>query len=64
MRSGLGGGVSMQDLCVLEGKVCFVIFIDVTLLSVDGHTLGAISLGILSAIHRLPIPQVEVWSKV
>jgi len=54
----------MQDLCVLEGKVCFVIFIDVTLLSVDGHTLGAISLGILSAIHRLPIPQVEVWSKV
>lgn len=54
----------MQDLCVLEGKVCFVIYIDVTLLSVDGHTLGAISLGILSAMHQLPIPHVEVRSKL
>eukprot|EP00210_Caulerpa_lentillifera_P005953 g5688.t1 len=59
-RSKRGGGLNLQDLCILEARSCFVIYIDVAVLSVDGNVLGAISFGILAAIHQLPIPHVEV----
>lgn len=52
--------MNLPDLCIVEQKFCFVIFVDITVLSVDGNILGAISLGILAAIHRLPVPSVEV----
>lgn len=55
-----GGGLQMQDLCIVQGRSCFVIYIDATVLNVDGNILSAISFATRAALHKLPIPHVEV----
>ena len=55
-----GCGLDMRRLGILDGKTCFVIFVDATVLNVDGNVLGAISIATRCAMHGLSLPRVEV----
>ena len=55
-----GCGLDMRQLGILDDKTCFVIFVDATVLNVDGNVLGAISIATRCALHGLSLPRVEV----
>ena len=50
------GSLDLKDLCIIEGKYCWVLHIDVLVLQYDGSILDAASIGILSALNRAKIP--------
>lgn len=58
--SGVGSAIDLGTLCVLEGKVCWVLFIDGLVLSSDGNLLDALSIAIKAALANSGLPKVEI----
>lgn len=56
----IGAGIDMRAFCIVEGRSCFVLYVDAMVLNVDGNVLGAISIATRAAVEKLAIPNVEV----
>ncbi len=50
----------LHELGIIPGKVCWVLYIDVVVLSSGGNLLDAISLAVRAALLKTTIPKVEV----
>lgn len=58
--NGAGAAIDLSSLHLLEGKVCWVLYIDTLVLSSDGNLLDALSIAIKAALSNTGIPKVEV----
>jgi exosome complex component RRP42 len=54
------GVVNLSDLCLVEGKTVLAIFIDVSVLNVDGNLFDAVSYAAVSALLSATMPKYEV----
>lgn len=55
-----GKMIDLDNLCIIEGKKVWVIFIDVHVLDHDGNLIDASALGAVAALLNSKIPKVEV----
>ncbi|KAK4749760.1 hypothetical protein SAY87_027209 [Trapa incisa] len=59
-KSGAGAGIDPTSLIVVEGKVCWDLYIDGLVISSDGNLLDALGAAIKAALSNTAIPQVQV----
>ncbi|XP_048135537.1 exosome complex component RRP42-like isoform X2 [Rhodamnia argentea] len=59
-KSGAGAGIDLSSLIVVEGKVCWDLYIDGLVVSSDGNLLDALSAAIKAALSNTGIPRVHV----
>eukprot|EP00455_Lapot_gusevi_P040478 TRINITY_DN4581_c0_g1_i2.p1 TRINITY_DN4581_c0_g1~~TRINITY_DN4581_c0_g1_i2.p1 ORF type:complete len:300 (+),score=22.36 TRINITY_DN4581_c0_g1_i2:87-986(+) len=52
--------IPLESLCIIPGKVCWILYIDVLVLSSGGNLIDAISLAIRAALLTTSLPPVEV----
>lgn len=60
--SGAGAAVDLSALSVIEGKLCWNLFIDGLVLSSDGNLLDVLAIAVKAALSDTGIPKVEVTS--
>ncbi|KAJ7569441.1 hypothetical protein O6H91_01G078100 [Diphasiastrum complanatum] len=58
--SGAGAAIDLTTLIVIEGKVCWELYIDGLVLSSDGNILDALSIAVKAALSNTGIPKVQV----
>ncbi|GLT94191.1 hypothetical protein SLE2022_119460 [Rubroshorea leprosula] len=63
-KSGAGAGINLSSLVVVEGKVCWDLYIDGLVVSSDGNLLDALSAAIKAALSNTDIPKVNVAAEV
>jgi exosome complex component RRP42 len=49
--------VDLTKLCIVEGKVVYTVFVDVSILNVDGNLLDATSYAVVSALRTSNMPK-------
>ncbi|KAL0917007.1 hypothetical protein M5K25_012046 [Dendrobium thyrsiflorum] len=59
-KSGAGAGIDLSSLIVVEGKVCWDLYIDGLVISSDGNLLDALAAAIKAALSNTGIPKVSV----
>ncbi|CAL9155901.1 unnamed protein product [Musa hybrid cultivar] len=59
-RSGAGAGIDLSSLVIVEGKVCWDLYIDGLVVSSDGNLLDALAAAIKVALSNTGIPKVTV----
>ncbi|CAM8935769.1 unnamed protein product [Rhodiola kirilowii] len=59
-KTGSGAGIDLSSLIVVEGKVCWDLYIDGLVVSSDGNLLDALGAAIKSALSNTGIPKVHV----
>ncbi|ESR61015.1 3'-5'-exoribonuclease family protein [Citrus sinensis] len=59
-KSGAGAGIDLSSLVVVEGKVCWDLYIDGLVISSDGNLLDALGAAIKAALSNTGIPSVHV----
>ncbi|XP_015900774.1 uncharacterized protein LOC107433900 isoform X2 [Ziziphus jujuba] len=59
-KSGAGAGISLSSLVVVEGKICWDLYIDGLVVSSDGNLLDALGAAIKAALSNTGIPRVNV----
>uniref|UniRef100_A0A7N0VDV9 Ribosomal RNA-processing protein 42 n=1 Tax=Kalanchoe fedtschenkoi TaxID=63787 RepID=A0A7N0VDV9_KALFE len=59
-KSGSGAGINLSSLIIVEGKVCWDLYIDGLVVSSDGNLLDALGAAIKSALSNTGIPKVQV----
>ncbi|XP_031264884.1 exosome complex component RRP42-like isoform X1 [Pistacia vera] len=59
-KSGAGAGIDLSSLVVVEGKVCWDLYIDGLVVSADGNVLDALGAAIKAALSNTGIPRVNV----
>ncbi|MQL89577.1 hypothetical protein Taro_022147 [Colocasia esculenta] len=59
-KSGAGAGIDVSSLVILEGKVCWDLYIDGLVVSSDGNLLDALGAAIKAALSNTGIPKVNV----
>lgn len=59
-KSGAGGGIDLSSLSIVEGKVCWDLYIDGLVISSDGNLLDALGAAIKAALSNTGIPKVNV----
>ncbi|XP_004498271.1 uncharacterized protein [Cicer arietinum] len=59
-KSGAGAGIDRSSLVVVEGKICWDLYIDGLVVSSDGNLLDALSAAIKAALSNTGIPSVKV----
>ncbi|XP_031492066.1 uncharacterized protein LOC116258804 isoform X1 [Nymphaea colorata] len=59
-RSGAGAGIDLSALKVLDGKICWDLYIDGLVVSSDGDLLDALGAAVKAALSNTGIPKVEV----
>ncbi|XVF75586.1 hypothetical protein PTKIN_Ptkin13bG0198800 [Pterospermum kingtungense] len=59
-KSGAGAGIDPSSLVVVEGKVCWDLYIDGLVISSDGNLLDALAAAIKAALSNTGIPKVDV----
>nr|KJB74749.1 hypothetical protein B456_012G005700 [Gossypium raimondii] len=59
-KSGAGAGIDPTSLVVVEGKVCWDLYIDGLVISSDGNLLDALAAAIKAALSNTGIPKVDV----
>ncbi len=52
--------VDLTELSLIEGKVVYTVFVDVSILNVDGNLLDATSYAVVSALKTAKMPKYEV----
>ncbi len=52
--------VDLSELCLVEGKSVYTVFIDVNILNVDGNLFDATSYAVVSALRTAKMPKFEV----
>ncbi|XP_062107195.1 uncharacterized protein LOC133818369 [Humulus lupulus] len=61
-KSGSGAGIDPSSLLVVEGKICWDLYIDGLVVSSDGNLLDALGAAIKAALSNTGIPRVQVAS--
>ncbi|KAI5683413.1 hypothetical protein M9H77_04641 [Catharanthus roseus] len=61
-KSGAGAGIDLASLSIVEGKVCWDLYIDGLVISSDGNLLDALGAAIKAALSNTGIPKVQVAS--
>ncbi|XP_019190996.1 PREDICTED: exosome complex component RRP42 [Ipomoea nil] len=59
-RSGAGAAIDLSSLSVVQGKVCWDLYIDGLVVSADGNILDALGAAIKAALSNTCIPRVQV----
>lgn len=59
-KSGAGAGINLSSLVVVEGKICWDLYIDGLVVSSDGNLLDALAAAIKVALSNTGIPKVSV----
>ncbi|XP_026392890.1 exosome complex exonuclease RRP42-like [Papaver somniferum] len=59
-KSGAGAGINLSSLIVVEGKICWDLYIDGLVLSSDGNLLDVLGAAIKAALSDTGIPKVNV----
>ncbi|KAL2927374.1 Exosome complex component RRP42 [Bienertia sinuspersici] len=59
-KSGAGAGIELSSLSIVEGKVCWDLYIDGLVVSSDGNLLDALGAAIKAALSNTGIPKVNV----
>ncbi|KAE7998954.1 hypothetical protein FH972_003444 [Carpinus fangiana] len=59
-KSGAGAGIDLSSLIVVEGKICWDLYIDCLVVSSDGNLLDALGAAIKAALSNTGIPRVNV----
>ncbi|KAF8410851.1 hypothetical protein HHK36_003388 [Tetracentron sinense] len=59
-KSGAGAGINLSSLSVVEGKICWDLYIDGLVVSSDGNLLDALGAAIKAALSNTGIPKVNV----
>lgn len=59
-KSGAGAGIDLSALVIVEGKVCWDLYIDGLVVSSDGNLLDALAAAIKVALSDTGIPKVSV----
>uniref|UniRef100_A0A7C9CGI3 Ribosomal RNA-processing protein 42 n=1 Tax=Opuntia streptacantha TaxID=393608 RepID=A0A7C9CGI3_OPUST len=59
-KSGAGAGIDLSCLSIVEGKVCWDLYIDGLVVSSDGNLLDALGAAIKAALSNTGIPKVNV----
>ncbi|KAJ4827341.1 hypothetical protein Tsubulata_003297 [Turnera subulata] len=59
-KSGAGAGIDLSSLMVVEGKLCWDLYIDGLVVSSDGNLLDALGASIMAALSNTGIPRVQV----
>ncbi|XP_054781282.1 uncharacterized protein LOC129288635 [Prosopis cineraria] len=59
-KSGAGAGIDLSSLVVVEGKICWDLYIDGLVISSDGNLLDALGASIKAALSNTGIPRVRV----
>ncbi|KAL8140430.1 hypothetical protein V2J09_006451, partial [Rumex salicifolius] len=59
-NSGAGGGIDLSSLCIVEGKICWDLYIDGLVISSDGNLLDALGAAIKAALSNTDIPKTNV----
>ncbi|KAL5705108.1 hypothetical protein ACHQM5_023452 [Ranunculus cassubicifolius] len=59
-KTGAGAGINLSSLAVVEGKVCWDLYIDALVVSSDGNLLDALAAAIKAALSNTGIPKVNV----
>ncbi|MEM4311058.1 MAG: exosome complex protein Rrp42 [Nitrososphaerales archaeon] len=52
--------INLKNLCLIEGKKVYTIFVDVSILNVDGNLFDATSYAVVSSLLTTKIPKYEV----
>ncbi|KAI9085381.1 hypothetical protein K1719_032637 [Acacia pycnantha] len=59
-KSGAGAGIDLSSLVVVEGKICWDLYINGLVASSDGNLLDALGASIKAALSNTGIPRVHV----
>ncbi|XP_047327598.1 exosome complex component RRP42 [Impatiens glandulifera] len=59
-KSGSGAGIDLSSLSIVEGKVCWDLYIDGLVISSDGNVLDALGAAIKAALSNTGIPRANV----
>ncbi|XP_057531753.1 uncharacterized protein LOC130809913 isoform X2 [Amaranthus tricolor] len=59
-KSGEGAGIDLSSLSIVEGKICWDLYIDGLVVSSDGNLLDALGAAIKAALSNTGIPKVNV----
>lgn len=59
-KSGSGAVIDLSSLIVVEGKICWDLYIDGLVVSSDGNLLDALAAAIKAALSNTGIPKVSV----
>lgn len=59
-KSGAGAGMDLSSLVLVEGKICWDLYIDGLVISSDGNLLDALAAAIKVALSNTGIPKVSV----
>ena len=52
--------LDLKALCIIPGKYCWVVYVDILILQVDGDPLDACSIASFVALHCTKVPKVEL----
>lgn len=63
-KSGAGAGIDLSSLVLVEGKICWDLYIDGLVISSDGNLLDALAAAIKVALSNTGIPKVNVVASV
>ncbi|EXB98286.1 Exosome complex component [Morus notabilis] len=61
-KSGAGAAIDLSSLVVIEGKICWDLYIDGLVVSSDGNLLDALGAAIKAALSNTGIPRANVAS--
>ncbi|OVA20159.1 Exoribonuclease [Macleaya cordata] len=59
-KSGAGAGIDLSSLIVVEGKICWDLYIDGLVVSADGNLLDVLGAAIKAALSNTGIPKVNI----
>ncbi|KAE9605312.1 hypothetical protein Lal_00024624 [Lupinus albus] len=59
-KSGAGAGIDLSSLVVIDGKICWDLYIDGLVVFSDGNLLDALGAAIKAALSNTGIPRVHV----
>ncbi|KAJ0982959.1 hypothetical protein J5N97_011214 [Dioscorea zingiberensis] len=59
-KSGAGAGIDLSSLTIVEGKICWDLYVDALVVSSDGNLLDALATAIKVALSNTGIPKVTV----
>ncbi|GJS64701.1 exosome complex component RRP42 [Tanacetum coccineum] len=61
-KTGAGAGIDLSSLSIVDGKVCWDLYIDGLVTSMDGNVLDALGAAVKAALSNTGIPKVNVAS--
>lgn len=61
-KSGAGAGIDLSSLSIVEGKICWDLYIEGLIVSSDGNLLDALGAAVKAALSNTALPKVQVAS--